>query len=942
MNHRQFVKEDLDPMFSNIMFNLQDQKWRNMRATLSPAFTGSKMRNMFVLISECTQQMGEFMKKKINEKGPQSLELKEFYTRAATDIIASTAFGLKVDSLKDEQNIFYRMGQKLTGENFKAIIKIFAYLLIPRVMKFFNISFIDYECGNFFRKLVGDTMALREKENIHRPDMIQLLMQAKKGSLVSTNEDKDDTDNAGFATAAESTTKIETIKTVWTHDELTAQALMFFLAGFDTTSTVLCFLTHELATHPEIQERLQREIDDVCNSISGTPNYETVVRMKYLDMVVSEGLRLWPPFVATERVCTKSYNLEDHEGNNLKDEKHFENPNHFDPERFSEENKHKIQPFTYMPFGVGPRNCIASRFALMSVKMIIFELLRNFDIVPCEKTQIPLKLTKGTFNMKVEKGFWMEFITWILVAVLVYAFYKYSTWTYDRFEGTKVPYKKPFPFFGNTGPFMLRMENMIDNVGKVYRSFPNKRFYGVFQLRMPAVMIKDPELIRQIGVKDFDNFPNHRPFITDDVDPMFGNVMLNLQDQKWRDMRATLSPAFTGSKMRNMFRLLSECTEQMADFMKKEIDTKGPQSLELKNLYTRATTDVIASTAFGLKVNSLKEKDNLFYRMGQRFNFGGALTVMKLFAHIMFPKVMKFFKIALADDESSNFFRSLVGDTIALREKENIHRPDMIQLLMQAKKGALRHEVPKNEDHNDDNVDAGFATVAESHVTKSHTTKRVWTDDELTAQAMIFFLAGFDTTSTVLCFLTHELALHPEIQQRLQQEIDDICDSIEDKPSYETVVHMKYLDMVVSESLRLWPPLAVTDRVCIKPYEIEDYEGNKFEVRKGEVVLYPIYYLQRDEKYYENPDKFDPERFSDDNKHKIKPFTYMPFGVGPRNCIASRFALMEVKMIIFELLRHFDIVPCEKTQIPLKIKKSTFNMHVEKGFWVTFKKRVNK
>lgn len=67
--------------------------------------------------------------------GPQSLELKEFYTRAATDIIASTAFGLKVDSLKDEQNIFYRMGQKLTGENFKAIIKIFAYLLIPRVMK---------------------------------------------------------------------------------------------------------------------------------------------------------------------------------------------------------------------------------------------------------------------------------------------------------------------------------------------------------------------------------------------------------------------------------------------------------------------------------------------------------------------------------------------------------------------------------------------------------------------------------------------------------------------------------------------------------------------------------------------------------------------------------------------------------------------------------------
>lgn len=73
----------------------------------------------------------------------------------------------------------------------------------------------------------------------------------------------------------------------------------------------------------------------------------------------------------------------------------------------------------------------------------------------------------------------------------------------------------------------------------------------------------------------------------------------------------------------------------------------------------------------------------------------------------------------------------MVGDTIALREKENIHRPDMIHLLMQAKKGALRHEVSKNENHNDDNVDAGFATVAESHVTKSHTTKRGTNDQNL-------------------------------------------------------------------------------------------------------------------------------------------------------------------------------------------------------------------
>jgi cytochrome P450 family 9 len=98
--------------------------------------------------------------------------------------------------------------------------------------------------------------------------------------------------------------------------------------------------------------------------------------------------------------------------------------------------------------------------------------------------------------------------------------------------------------------------------------------------------------------------------------------------------------------------------------------------------------------------------------------------------------------------------------------------------------------------------------------------------------------------------------------------------------------------------------------------------------------------LHRDPQYWPEPDRFDPERFSEENKMKINPYTFLPFGVGPRNCIGSRFALLETKTLFFYILAHFEIVPVEKTQIPLQLSRKTFAMTAEKGFWLGFKRRV--
>lgn len=157
-------------------------------------------------------------------------------------------------------------------------------------------------------------------------------------------------------------------------------------------------------------------------------------------------------------------------------------------------------------------------------------------------------------------------------------------------------------------------------------------------------------------------------------------------------------------------------------------------------------------------------------------------------------------------------------------------------------------------------------------------------------QCFLFFLAGFDTTSTMLTFLTYELCVNPDIQQKLREEIIETHENLGGKRiSYETLQKMKYLDQVVSESLRKWPPVGIIDRLCVKDYLCEYGDGAKFLIEKGVALWIPIYGLHHDPSYFPKPDQFDPERFSDDNRSDIVPGSYLPFGIGPRNCIGEHF-----------------------------------------------------
>jgi cytochrome P450 family 9 len=407
------------------------------------------------------------------------------------------------------------------------------------------------------------------------------------------------------------------------------------------------------------------------------------------------------------------------------------------------------------------------------------------------------------------------------------------------------------------------------------------RIVGFFHFRTPFFMLRDPELIKQIGIKDFDNYTDHQSFQGNSLNDLFGNSLVGLTGAKWRDMRATLSPVFTGSKMRNMFSLISKCGENMVSSFQLEAKEKGPQVHEMKSLFTRFTSDVVATSAFGIEVNSFKDRDNLVYKLGTTIaDFSSAKMGLKLLGFFIVPWLMDFLNISFLDGEASKFFTEVIRKNFETRERDKIVRNDVIQLLMQIRKGQLGQQQDEKSE------DAGFATVEESDVGKK-TVKREWTEIELISQCFIFFLAGFDTSSMILSFVAYELALNPDIQKRLYEEIADVNRQLNGGPlTYDALQKMSYMDMVISEGLRKWPPAVVTDRVSTRNCTLQ-VDDKTIKLEKGVNFWIPIYPIHHDAKYYPDPEKFDPERFSDENKHNIVPYSYLPFGIGPRNCIGE-------------------------------------------------------
>nr|XP_034830988.1 cytochrome P450 9e2-like [Maniola hyperantus] len=378
--------------------------------------------------------------------------------------------------------------------------------------------------------------------------------------------------------------------------------------------------------------------------------------------------------------------------------------------------------------------------------------------------------------------------------------------------------------------------------------------------------------------------------------------------------------------MRKMLPFMTEISANIVNHLKGCIG----EDIHVEDLLRRYTSDVIASAAFGLQMDSVRDKDNKFYKTGQDlFKFTGWQRFLFFFIAV-FPNLSKKLGVKVFPAETMDFFNHLVTSTMEHREKNNIERPDMIQLLMEASKGTLK-----------DDYDASDNVSTTDDTFKPKAVQRQWTQTELAGQVFLFFAAGYDSSASALAMCVHELALNPDVQEKLYQEIRSFKEK-HGELTYDNLTALKYLDCVLCETQRKWAVAIIMDRVCTKPYELPPpREGGKpVQLNEGDVVYNLVNSVHMDEQYHPDPTKFDPDRFSEENKHNIKPFTYMPFGMGPRICIGSRFALMELKVMIYDLVLNFKTVKCAKTMDPIELQPHPFNITPKNGSWVRLEPRT--
>ncbi|CRK88816.1 CLUMA_CG002619, isoform A [Clunio marinus] len=484
----------------------------------------------------------------------------------------------------------------------------------------------------------------------------------------------------------------------------------------------------------------------------------------------------------------------------------------------------------------------------------------------------------------MENPFEFSLLLNIFVALSFISFVTFLIWIFrrqDYFKNHNIPYINSFPLLGSYTDSLFGRTSFYYNVlGICNRAeVKEKLFFGIFLFHNPCLMIKEPEIIKRILVKDFQSFNNR--YTNSDVHDVLGYYELFiLKNPLWKKMRGKLSPFFTSGRLKSMFYILDKISNDLVDFIHKRLDDDEKVELEIKHLTALYSTDVIASCVYGIDAKSLENPKGEFREIGRLMFEPTFWRILEYTSVFLLPQITKLFGFKAFTEKGDKFIRETVTQAMIEREKN-------IDILM--------------------------------------------------AQAAVFFLAGYETSSTTNAFAMYEIAKSKEIQDRLRNEIREVLVKNDGKVTYDSIMNateIPYLNQIINETLRLYPILPILDRVCTKSdgYSLEPFSD--FKIPCGMPIHIPVYAIHLDEKNFPEPLKFDPERFSQDNIQNIKPFTFFPFGHGPRNCIGERFGLMQVKTAIVKVLKDFRLEPSPRTPMEIVIEKKAFLIQSDKELLV--------
>lgn len=359
----------------------------------------------------------------------------------------------------------------------------------------------------------------------------------------------------------------------------------------------------------------------------------------------------------------------------------------------------------------------------------------------------------------------------------------------------------------------------------------------------------------------------NKAFLYEMMKPWIGNGILMIEKGKWRSRRKVISPAFH-------FRVLDDYAPIMnrrAREMVRRLDAMGTDFFDVLPIVRLAAFGILFETALGVQIDEAEVQRMRLLEINDEI---GASVIARML------NLVHWSDIIYSMTQSSKDFKKNI------KFIHEYNRRIVKQRLSEYKIGKVKADSKKS-----------FLDI----LLHMHMVDGTLTEEEVRNEVTSIFIGGFETTASSIGYTLFLLGNHPDVQAKVHEEIDSIfADDMERDVTIEDVKQLKYMECVVKESMRLYPPVPLIARNVD-----EDMQVGEYTVPRGAVAVAAIYFIQRHPKYYENPDTFLPERFLD-TKEK-NPYLYIPFSGGFRNCIGQRFANLEEKILLTQIMRRFTV-----------------------------------
>ena len=378
-------------------------------------------------------------------------------------------------------------------------------------------------------------------------------------------------------------------------------------------------------------------------------------------------------------------------------------------------------------------------------------------------------------------------------------------------------------------------------------------------------LINHPDYLQYVLQENNRNY--HKGVTYDKIRPLLGNGLVTSDGSYWLRQRRLIQPAFHRKRLANLGDLMTSATTHVLDRWQAAADRR--EAINVADEFMRMTIDIVSRAMFSTDTTGAVDRVAQYLPLLQERTNERFWTVLDT-SHWPTRRNRQYWQALRELD-------AIVYNIIETRRKQSEAPDDLLTMLLEA----------RDED-----------------------TGEQMTNQQLRDEVMTIYLAGHETTANALSWAYYLLGLHPDLHQRLQDEVDTVLQGR--TPTVEDLPNLQYTRQVIDETLRLYPTAWTISRTPLQPDEIGGYA-----IPAGSVVAMSMYLTHRHPDFWADPEKFDPDRFTPERSAQRHPYAYLPFSAGPRQCIGNSFALMEAQLILpmieqryrLELMPDYPVVP---------------------------------